>query len=155
MFNDILASVGIARNECYITNVVKTRPSGNNFEEFYYDHRRTKPIKELELAWVKLREEVKEKNPNIIIALGGEALRALTGKRSIDAYRGTLLPGINCPKVLLADEPTGSLDPARAAQVLELILDTSRREGVTVICATHDPSVASATDRSVSMEELR
>ena len=62
---------------------------------------------------------------------------------------------INRPKVLLADEPTGSLDPARAAQVLELILDTSRKEGITVICATHDPSVGSAMDRSISMEELR
>ena len=122
LFNDILASVGIARNECYITNVVKTRPSGNNFEEFYYDHRRTKPTKELELAWVKLREEVKEKNPNIIIALGGEALRALTGKRSIDAYRGTLLPGINCPKVLPTYHPAYVLRQYHHRAIVEMDL---------------------------------
>lgn len=62
---------------------------------------------------------------------------------------------INSPAVLLADEPTGSLDPARALQALEVILSCSRDEGVSVVCATHDPGVADAMDSSVSMDDLR
>ena len=47
---------------------------------------------------------------------------------------------VNSPTVLLADEPTGSLDPERAAEVLAL-LDAAHKRGSTVIVATHDPQV--------------
>jgi len=127
LFNEILASVGIARNECYITNVVKTRPKGNNFGEFYYDYRRTKPMRELELAWVELRKEVKERKPNITIALGGEALRALTGKKSIDAYRGTLLLGINCSKILPTYHPAYVLRQYHHRAIVEMDLKKAIR----------------------------
>ncbi len=62
---------------------------------------------------------------------------------------------INKPEVLLADEPTGALDAATGATVLRLILDTAQAEGTTVLCATHDPAVAAAFDRTVRVEELR
>ena len=45
----------------------------------------------------------------------------------------------NSPQLILADEPTGELDSQTARQVLGLIRDLTRREGVTVIMATHDP----------------
>lgn len=62
---------------------------------------------------------------------------------------------VNRPKVLLADEPTGSLDDETGALVLKLLLDTAREHDITVLCATHDPKVAAAFDRTVRVEDLR
>lgn len=45
----------------------------------------------------------------------------------------------NSPQLILADEPTGELDSQTARQVLHLLRDLTRREGVTIIMATHDP----------------
>ena len=51
------------------------------------------------------------------------------------------------PALLVADEPTGNLDSATGAHVLDLISDLRRELGVTVVVATHDPSVAERADR--------
>jgi predicted ABC-type transport system involved in lysophospholipase L1 biosynthesis ATPase subunit len=49
---------------------------------------------------------------------------------------------INGPGLLLADEPTGSLDEAAAEQLADLIVELNREEGVTLIVVTHTPAVA-------------
>ena len=46
------------------------------------------------------------------------------------------------PQVILADEPTASLDDASAAAAVGLLLDTAHREGATLVIATHDARVA-------------
>lgn len=46
------------------------------------------------------------------------------------------------PRVILADEPTASLDDASAAQAVGLLLDTARQQGATLVIATHDARVA-------------
>jgi putative ABC transport system ATP-binding protein len=51
------------------------------------------------------------------------------------------------PKLLLADEPTGSLDSARSREVLGLLTEVCRERGVSVILVTHDPQAASYADR--------
>lgn len=48
------------------------------------------------------------------------------------------------PKVLLADEPTASLDDEAAQEALALLLDTARRSGATLVMATHDARVVRA-----------
>lgn len=53
------------------------------------------------------------------------------------------------PKVLLADEPTGSLDFEAREDVLGLILSMAKSRKMTVICATHDEHAAQAFDRRV------
>lgn len=53
------------------------------------------------------------------------------------------------PRVLLADEPTGSLDAARRDEILDLMLDELR--GTTTILVTHDPAVAGRANRTVLM----
>ena len=59
----------------------------------------------------------------------------------------------NQPQVLLADEPTGSLDDENAALLLTLF-DTVRRElGVTVVIVTHDTNVAGSLDRYVAIRD--
>jgi putative ABC transport system ATP-binding protein len=60
---------------------------------------------------------------------------------------------INDPGLLLADEPTGNLDSATGAEIVQLILDLRRERGMTVIAATHDPVVASRCDRVVRLRD--
>jgi putative ABC transport system ATP-binding protein len=51
------------------------------------------------------------------------------------------------PSVLVADEPTGNLDSATGAQVLELFAHLRAELGITVIVVTHDATVAARADR--------
>ena len=55
------------------------------------------------------------------------------------------------PALLIADEPTGNLDSATGAQVLELLEALRRDLRFTVVVATHDPEVASRADRNLHM----
>ena len=62
---------------------------------------------------------------------------------------------INFPKLILADEPTGSLDSENAGQVLGLLKRMRDDFGLTVLMATHDPSVSSSADRVIHMRDGR
>lgn len=53
------------------------------------------------------------------------------------------------PPVLLADEPTGNLDSANGAEILELIHDLHERLGSTVLVVTHDATVAGSCERTI------
>jgi len=53
----------------------------------------------------------------------------------------------NNPAIILADEPTGNLDLATGEEIIRLLNDLTRRFGVTVITATHDHKMLSASDR--------
>ena len=59
----------------------------------------------------------------------------------------------NDPAILLADEPTGSLDSAAADQVLELLVRLRRERDITIVMVTHAPDVAAAADRVVQMSD--
>jgi ABC-type lipoprotein export system ATPase subunit len=62
---------------------------------------------------------------------------------------------MNKPRILLADEPTGSLDEKTSAVVFDLLLDLVAKEGVTLIMATHDRALAQRCDRLVEMHDGR
>jgi len=57
------------------------------------------------------------------------------------------------PRILLADEPTGSLDADTAAQVLEVVRDLNTRERLTVILVTHDDRVAAMAGRALRLRD--
>lgn len=59
---------------------------------------------------------------------------------------------VNSPRIILADEPTGNLDPTSSGYVLDMLRAAQRDLGVTVIVATHDSAVVAAADRSVVLE---
>ena len=59
----------------------------------------------------------------------------------------------NQPPLLLADEPTGELDDATAAEILDLFGEINRNLGVTVIIVTHDPDIAYKVDRAVMIRD--
>ena len=55
------------------------------------------------------------------------------------------------PRVLLADEPTGNLDVDTGGEIVRLLRDLNREEGVTIVMVTHNLDIVSATDRVVRM----
>src|SRR6195952_5684425 len=55
------------------------------------------------------------------------------------------------PPIVLADEPTGNLDTANGAHVLELLLNLNRIEGTTLVLVTHDPVLATYADRRITL----
>jgi putative ABC transport system ATP-binding protein len=59
------------------------------------------------------------------------------------------------PGLLLADEPTGNLDSATGAQIIELLLALNRERGSTLVLVTHDPALASQADRQVALRDGR
>lgn len=56
------------------------------------------------------------------------------------------------PAVLLADEPTGSLDFATGQTIMELMFALNRERGTTLILVTHDRGIAAQCDRSITIE---
>jgi putative ABC transport system ATP-binding protein len=61
----------------------------------------------------------------------------------------------NRPRILFADEPTGNLDGATGARIIELIESLNRESGSTVILVTHDASLADRTDRIIRLADGR
>ncbi|MBI2978184.1 MAG: ATP-binding cassette domain-containing protein, partial [Rhodospirillales bacterium] len=59
------------------------------------------------------------------------------------------------PKLLLADEPTGNLDPDTAADVLSVLLKLVRGAGLAALVATHSPDLAARMDRVVRLQSGR
>jgi putative ABC transport system ATP-binding protein len=59
------------------------------------------------------------------------------------------------PRLVLADEPTGSLDSVAADDVMELLVTTAKAERVGVVVVTHEPRVAAYADRQVTMRDGR
>lgn len=59
------------------------------------------------------------------------------------------------PKLLLADEPTGNLDPNAAWEIAELLRDLNRQDGLTIIMVTHNWELAQRADRVMRLAEGR
>lgn len=59
------------------------------------------------------------------------------------------------PKLLLADEPTGSLDSSRSVEIMKLLVDLNESEGITVALVTHEPEMASYARRHIVFRDGR
>ena len=57
------------------------------------------------------------------------------------------------PPIVLADEPTGNLDTANGAHILELLLNLNKQEGTTLVLVTHDPVLAGYADRRIVLRD--
>lgn len=73
---------------------------------------------------------------------GGEAQRVAIGRAVVRR-----------PALLVADEPTGSLDTANAASVARLLAELAKEEGCAVLLVTHDERLASIADRHINMRD--
>ena len=60
---------------------------------------------------------------------------------------------VNKPALLLADEPTGSLDTQRTQEIGEILQELSARAGLTIVMVTHNPALASLGTRRIEMRD--
>jgi len=93
------------------------------------------------LQYLNLSERAKHK-PNELS--GGERQRVAVARALI-----------NRPDVLLADEPTGSLDSKNKEELNRLFLDLRSKFNQTLIVVTHDMEMASISDRVIKMQDGR
>ena len=59
------------------------------------------------------------------------------------------------PPVILADEPTGNLDPANKTRILSLLFEQCEQLGLTLVAVTHDVNILDGFDRSIDFENFR
>lgn len=57
------------------------------------------------------------------------------------------------PKLILADEPTGALDPRVGQEIMQLFIDLNQQAGITVLIITHEPGIAAQCQRTLLMED--
>jgi len=62
---------------------------------------------------------------------------------------------VHRPRVIVADEPTGSLDPDNAMAVVDLLLEAQRATGATLVLVTHEEAVAARLERTVALRDGR
>ena len=103
----------------------------------------------LDLARVERREA--ERRTSAMLEAVGIAQLARDYPRTVsggEAQRAAIARAlVHAPRLLLADEPTGNLDAASAAQVLALLRDQVKRLGATAILVTHSSAAAATADR--------
>jgi len=59
------------------------------------------------------------------------------------------------PRVILADEPTGNLDPITGAEVHALLMELNRKQGITLVIVTHNEELSHLTDRTLQLRDGR
>ncbi len=116
-----------------------------------------------------------EENMTLPVALDGrvvndERLHDLLNRLGLAGKRGCLpnqLSGgqqqrvaigralMNAPAIVLADEPTGNLDTKNSREIMELLVQSNRDFGQTLVVITHDEDIALMADRVISMEDGR
>lgn len=62
---------------------------------------------------------------------------------------------MNAPAVVLADEPTGNLDSKNSQEIVELLRQSNKKYGQTLIIITHDEQIALQADRIIAIEDGR
>jgi putative ABC transport system ATP-binding protein len=97
-----------------------------------------------------------EENVALPLLLGGERRSAAVRTAREWLGRLALARGLVAgPRVLFADEPTGSLDSLTGEQVMNLMVGVAREQGTTVVLVTHEPRVAAYADREVIVRDGR
>ena len=100
-------------------------------------------------------EELAQKHALKLLRAAGVAHRAshLPGEMSGGEQQRTAVARAlaNDPEILLADEPTGSLDPAHATAVFEQLLSLVRKNNMAMLFVTHDMGLASRADKKITI----
>ena len=104
------------------------------------------------------RAEARRRAQTLLEALGlGERLTHQPGQLSGGEQQRVAVARAlaNAPRVVLADEPTGNLDPATSGAVFQSLYDLSRQTGVALVIATHNIELARHMDRVFALRDRR
>ncbi|MBQ4444225.1 MAG: ABC transporter ATP-binding protein [Clostridia bacterium] len=112
------------------------------------------------IAFVEQKARAKEAKARAMDALGkvgladksGVKVNKLSGgeKQRVAIARAL----VNVPKVLLADEPTGNLDKRNSAHIMDLLIDSARACGATLLVVSHDLSLAEKFDVVLDISDV-
>ena len=107
ILSSMMNEVGLLRNDCYLTNVVKYKPAGNKINPLFRDNRMTVPTDKMKECVAELKVEIEAIKPNLVIALGRTAMWALTGRTQTMKHRGSLYVStlVKDQKVLVTMHP--------------------------------------------------
>lgn len=127
LLNQCLSEAGIPRSRCYVTNIMEIRPVGNDFGCFYTDKKRSTPTTLLQEGIRRLESELNRLHPNVIVPLGDEPLRAITGLRGIGKWRGSVLSS-RFGKVVPAYHPAAILREYTLRPLLQLDIKKAAKQ---------------------------
>src|SRR5438128_2993077 len=109
-------------------------------------------------SWLRHKQALKQRATELLERVGlGHRLRHRPRELSGGEMQRTAIARalINQPRVLLADEPTGNLDPVTGTEIVRLLRDLNRQEGLTIIMVTHNLDIVGDTDRVVRLVKGR
>jgi putative ABC transport system ATP-binding protein len=124
-------------------NLIPTISARENIEMAMYGtglSSETMKLKALSLLNMVDMEDLASQKPNILS--GGERQRVAVARALA-----------NNPSIILADEPTGSLDTKNGELILNLLKHHQKELGATLIIVTHDPKIAQQTEESIEISD--
>ena len=90
----------------------------------------------------------------LAFARAADAAKDMLARVGLERQRAAIARAlVTRPRCVLADEPTGNLDRRAAQQALDLMLELNQASGASLVVVTHDPGVAAAMDRTVTLED--
>jgi lipoprotein-releasing system ATP-binding protein len=105
-------------------------------------------------GWFRHRRELRRQGIALLerVGLGHRLKHKPTELSGGEMQRAAIARAlINQPRILLADEPTGNLDAESGVDIVRLLRDLNRHEGLTIIMVTHNLDLAAETDRVVRL----
>jgi len=120
---------------------------------------RTSALENVELPLVYRKASAKERHRRAMEALSAVGLekwsRHTPGELSGGQQQRVAIARavVGRPRVLLADEPTGNLDSVRSGEVMEMLREFNRRDGITILMVTHEAEMADYADRQIRFQD--
>jgi lipoprotein-releasing system ATP-binding protein len=106
------------------------------------------------LGWLRERRELRRRAAELLERVGlSHRLKHRPRELSGGEMQRTAIARalVSRPRVLLADEPTGNLDADSGAEVMQILRDLNRHDGLTIVMVTHNLDLVAASDRVVRM----